>query len=371
MSVVSRVKERVHEVREHRPLVDHAVRTVEHYGKVNGSLQAGAITYFAFLSFFPVLALSFAVVGYLARVYPDAQQDLVKAIDQVLPGLVGQGRNKVQLADLEAAAPGIFSVGILTVLYSGLGWLSALRTALLAVFEQPERDRPSFVGGKLHDLMALAALGVILMTSVTVSGVVTSLSRTILGWIGLGIGLEPVLWVLAVAVGIGASTLLFFAFFRLLGEPDAPARSLWSGALLGALGFEALKQLSRYLLASTTEQPAFQAFGIALVVVVWINYFSRVVVVAASWAHTTPEARAVTEASRQAALAVEGPAVGPALAAAQAGVPAGAPPEARPDARPDTQPDAGRRTDNRTRIALAAGGTAALVLAAAVTRRRP
>ncbi len=75
--------------------------------------------------------------------------------------------------------------------------------------------------------------------------------------------------------------------------PIVPPRSLWSGALFGAIGFEVLKQLSSLLLSTTEGQPAFQAFGIALILLVWINYFSRVVMYAASWAYTTTAARAL------------------------------------------------------------------------------
>ena len=49
--------------------------------------------------------------------------------------------------------------------------------------------------------------------------------------------------------------LLFYAMFRLLGEPDLPSKALWSGALLGALGFEVLKRLSSLLLAATKSSP--------------------------------------------------------------------------------------------------------------------
>ena len=113
--------------------------------------------------------------------------------------------------------------------------------------------------------------------------------------LGLGTSLSPLLIVLSVVIGLAANTLLFYALFRLLVEPHAPQRSLWSGALLGAVGFEVLKQLSGYLIASTKQQPAFQAFGIALILLVWINYFSRVVLYAAAFAHTSREARAVSE----------------------------------------------------------------------------
>ena len=97
---------------------------------------------------------------------------------------------------------------------------------------------------------------------------------------------------LAVLIGLLASTVLFLALFRLLANPHTPKRSLLHGALLGAVGFEILKQVSGLLLSTTKGQPAFQAFGIALILVVWINYFSRVVMYAAAWAHTSPAARA-------------------------------------------------------------------------------
>ena len=79
--------------------------------------------------------------------------------------------------------------------------------------------------------------------------------------------------------------------FRLLAAPDIPKRAMWSGALLGAVGFEILKQVSGLLIRATQNQPAFQVFGLALILLVWINYFSRVILYAASWAWTHPLAR--------------------------------------------------------------------------------
>lgn len=298
---------RLQRARERRPLLDHVVRTFEHYGKVNGSALAAAVTYFAFLSFFPILALAFAVIGLVSRAYPRAEEDLVEALDQVLPGLVG-GDNGLQLSTFQENAPGILSIGILLALYSGLGWLSGTRTALVAVFEEPSREQPGFVVGKLRDVLALLTLGSVLLVSVAVSGVATKVAEPLLDLVGLDAGAEPLLWVLALLLGLGASTLLFFAFFKLLATPDVPTRSLWSGAALGAVAFEVLKQLSTVLLQATREQPAVQAFGIALVLVVWINYFSRVVVLAASWAHTTAASRARRAAdARVGAAPVEGP----------------------------------------------------------------
>ena len=356
MALIASVKEKVAEVRERRPFIDHVVRMVEHYGNVNGSALAAAVTYFAFLSFFPILALAFAVIGLVSKAYPDADRDLETAINGVLPNLVG-GKDGLDLSTFQENAPGILSVGLLLALYSGLGWLSGMRTALVTVFEEPEREQPSFVVGKVRDVLALLTLGSVLIVSVAVSGVATKIATPILDFVGLGVGAKPLLWVLALVLGLAASALLFFAFFKLLASPNVPSRSLWSGAVLGAVAFELLKQLSTVLLQATREQPAVQAFGIALILVVWINYFSRVVVYAAAWAHTSPEARAAREASLVAEQTVEGPRID--LAAAADGVRASAPASSAlrplpPRLRPPSRPVRPRRSGSSRSCAVGA-----------------
>lgn len=309
-----RLTTRIAEVRERRPLVDHLVRMQGHYGSVKAGQQAGAITYFAFLSFFPIMALAFFLIGYIVKVFPGAQDNLVQAIGQVLPGLLGTRDDQISIIDVQNAAGAVGLIGLAGVLYAGLGWLSAMRDALVVVFEMPAKEQPNFVFGKLRDLVSLALVGFVLVFSVAVSGLVSGFSQDVLDWVGLGAELGWLLKLLTLALGLGANMVLFFALFKLLAEPHTPTHSLWSGALFGAIGFELLKQLSGLLLASTKGQPAFQAFGIALILLVWINYFSRVVLYSAAFAHTSREARAqrVPEPS----AAVHGPQV-PALPGAQ------------------------------------------------------
>jgi membrane protein len=345
-SLKDRVTDRVSRLRQRRPLVDHLVRMQEHYGRVKAGQQAGAVTYFGFLSVFPILALAFFVVGYLARVYPDAQDSLVKAIDQVFPHIIGPGDGQLSLDDVQNSAGTVGVLGLLGVLYSGLGWLSAMRDALVVVFEVSRKEQPNFFVGKLRDLVTLVLVGVVLLVAVSVTGLVSGYSQDVLDWLGLGSELAWLLWLLTLVFGLVANAVLFFVLFKLLAEPHTPTRSLWSGALLGAVGFEALKQVSGLLLSSTQGQPAFQAFGIALILLVWINYFSRVVLYAAAWAHTTPAARALRVPAPPAR--VQGPQV-PAL---------------------DVLPGESTSTARPAWVApFAAGGAAALALAAVLRKR--
>jgi membrane protein len=290
--VKDRVTTRIHQLREKHPQLDHAVSMQSHYGDTKAGQQAGAVTYFGFLSVFPILALAFFVIGYVSKVVPESRDTLVEAIQSMLPGIIGDGPNQLQLKDVEDAAGTVGLIGLVGVLYSGLGWLSALRDALIVVFVLPDREQPGFVKGKLRDLLTLVVIGVVMLVAVAVTGVVAGFSEDLLGWVGLDAELDWLVKLLTIALGLPVNVLLFLVMFRLLAAPDIPKRALLSGAVLGAVAFEVLKQASRLLITMTEGQPAFQAFGLALILVVWINYTSRVTLYAASWAWTHPLAEA-------------------------------------------------------------------------------
>jgi membrane protein len=300
-----RVTSRVHGLRTEHPRLDHALRTQEHYSEVKAGQQAGAVTYFGFLSVFPILALAFFVIGYVSKVVPESRDTLVEAIDSMLPGIIGGGDNQLRLEDIENAAGAAGLIGLVGVLYTGLGWLSALRDALITVFVLPEREQPSFLMGKVRDLLTLVVVGVVLLVAVAVTGIVAGFSEDLLDWAGLSAELGWLVKLVTIALGLPVNTLLFLVIFRLLAAPDLPLRAMMSGAVLGAVGFEILKQVSTLLFSMTEGQPAFQAFGIALILVVWINYTSRVTMYAASWAWTHP--LAVQERVVDPAEPVQGP----------------------------------------------------------------
>ena len=86
-------------VRDRHSVVDHTLNTVTHYGSVNGGAQAGAVTYFGFLSFFPILALGFFFVGLLARTFPSCAPP--SRGENLLPGVVGSDEGEIPLRPFE------------------------------------------------------------------------------------------------------------------------------------------------------------------------------------------------------------------------------------------------------------------------------
>jgi membrane protein len=302
-------KERLATMRRRFPFIDHVLRMNELYTKVEGNQLAGAVTYFGFLSFFPILAIAFSVVGFVSQAYPQANDWLVTAIEQLFPGIVSSTGEPgtISLQDIESAKVAAGIIGFAVLLYSGLGWLSSLRAALQDAFEMPRSQKPNFLLGKATDLITLAVIGVVMILSVGISGAVSGLADTILSWVQLDdTSIGPVLlWTIGVALGLTASTLLFWVIFRLLANPDLPSRPLWQGALFGAIAFELL-QIIVVSVIGGVGGTAFAPLAISITLVVWINYCSRLVLYGATWAMTswhTVAARARASTASEASVA--------------------------------------------------------------------
>jgi membrane protein len=287
------VKRRIAALRERSPLFDHVVSTIEHYNRVDGTLLAGGVTYFGFLSFFPLLAVAFSVVGFVSGAYPDARDSLITAIQQLFPGIVstnGAGHT-ISLRDIENAKAVAGVIGAITLVYTGLGWISGLRNALETAFDVPRQRQPNLAKGIAIDIGALMLIGLILVVSVSIAGFVEGAAGSILDAIGLrgsGVG-RPLLWTVGTILGVLANTLMFFVIYRLLGRPDIPARAVWRGAVFAAIGFEALKIIVVNVLGGVSGT-TFAPLAVAVTLVIWINYFSRLTVYGASWAMTSAAA---------------------------------------------------------------------------------
>jgi membrane protein len=295
---------RVKAVRERFPAIDRVLRVQDHYTQVQGGVLASSATYFGFLSFFPLLALAFAVVGFVSESYPDAHDSLVTAIEQLFPGIVSETgeQGTISLQQIENAKVTVGIIGFVGVLYSGLGWISGLRTALTDAFAVPREKARNFVVGKAVDVVTLVILGVTLIASVGVAAAITGWAQRILEFVNLddtALG-GPLIWTVGALLGVAFSTLLFFVMFHLLGNPPIPRGSVWQGALVAAVGFEALKILVVNVIGAIGGS-AFAPLAIAITLVVWINYFSKLAVYGACWAMTTRHAlEAATEGGKAA-----------------------------------------------------------------------
>ncbi|TDD43266.1 YihY/virulence factor BrkB family protein, partial [Nonomuraea terrae] len=208
-AVKARARGRVEEWRVRRPSVDHLIRTVRRYQLQSGDRLAGAVTYFAFLSFFPLLALSYAVLGYVVAASEETREALQRAVAERLPGIASQ----LDLAAIAGTKATAGIIGLLGLLYAGLGALDALRGALrqMAMDTTPQAN---FFVGKLRDLASIVMLGVTLIASVGVAGLATAATDRVLHFL---FGGDSVLAALGLrAAGMAASVAADWLMFLIL-----------------------------------------------------------------------------------------------------------------------------------------------------------
>lgn len=285
-----RVEDPVNRVRERSGWLDHVMATIGHYGRVDGNGQAGSVTYFAFLAFFPIIALGFFLVGQTAAVFPEAQANLERFINGLLPGLIGSGAGQVSFSVFTDNAGRVGLLGLAGFAYAGLGWMSAMRNSLQTLFCKPQQERPNLIDGKLRDLMTLGVVGLMLLAAYAITTGVNAFSDEIVGWVGLDPGdrlPQLVVRLAGTALAVVLITGLLMVLYQLLARPRVSHRALREGAVLAAIGFVLLKLVADRLIALTHGQPAFTLFGFGLVLLVLINYFSRVVMLGAAWAYTS------------------------------------------------------------------------------------
>ncbi|MBB6170025.1 membrane protein [Nocardiopsis mwathae] len=270
--------------RRRRPAFDHAVRAVERYGDRQGSAFAAAVTYYAFLSFFPLLALAFAAVGYLVEFHADLREYLELAIDEMLPGL----SERLPIDEIARARTGAGIIGLLGLLYAGLGSVSSLRQALHQIWLKDYQSGPNIVLRYLFDLAVLVVAGLALVATVALTAVAQAATGWLLSWVGLEGSSAAIATtrLLGLAIAIGMNLLIFLMLFATLSGSGRPLRLLWRGALLAALGFEVLKAAGALLIGGTLGNPVYASFAVVVGLLVWINLVMRLVLFAAAWTAT-------------------------------------------------------------------------------------
>ncbi|GAA3471640.1 YihY/virulence factor BrkB family protein [Nonomuraea roseola] len=285
---VSAVKERVRRTTERWRVrwhpVDHVIRTVQRYQLQNGDRLAGAVTYFAFLSLFPIIALAFAVFGYVLTERPEISEALRKSIAEQLPGLVDQ-LNLDQIAQARTSA-GV--IGLIGLLYAGLGAIDALRGALREI-SMTTTPPLNFVLGKLRDLATLIMLGVTMIVSALVGGFATQATTTVATFLGVETSLGAKLTLAGVGLlgSVGADWVMFLIVLGWVARPARPFRTLAKGALLGAVGFGVLKQVATLLLSTTLSNPVYGTFAVTAGLLLWINFSARLTLYVAAWTTTS------------------------------------------------------------------------------------
>jgi membrane protein len=206
---------------------------IKKYGDDDGGREAALITYYGFLSIFPLLLLGVAILSRVLVANHDLRQRLITAIvPPVLQSTVEHALTTLPTSPVPLIA------GLIGLLFAGTGIAFSAYQTLNHVAAVPRRLRPGFFSRYVRVFVMLATLmlGALAVGALTVAATALPSSP----------GAERTVATLGSALIIFA--VLLFGAKLLLGRP-APFRALWPAATLGATAVTLLLSVAPPLLA--------------------------------------------------------------------------------------------------------------------------
>jgi len=220
---------------------------VKKYGDDAGGREAALITYYGFLSIFPLLLLGVAVLSRVLASNPDLRERLITA---VVPEALRSTVEHSLAALPTSTVPFVF--GLLGLLYSGTGVVFSVYQTLNHVAAVPHRLRAPFLSRYIRVFVMLAAL---LIGGLAV-GALTVVATALPGQPGI-----------QRAAAVLGSALVIFAVLllaaKLLLVRPAPVRVLWPAAVLGTVVVTLVLTVGAPLLARlvTKAGPVYGSFA--------------------------------------------------------------------------------------------------------------
>src|SRR4051812_9724926 len=130
---------------------------IKKYGDDQAGYQAALLTYYGFLSLFPLLIVLTTVAGVIARTHPHLQAQLLHAAATYFPAIGSDIEKNIHGQHKTGAA---LLVSTLFTLYGARGVADAFRNSVNHVWLTPHAERPSFPGSLLRSLAIVVGGGI-------------------------------------------------------------------------------------------------------------------------------------------------------------------------------------------------------------------
>lgn len=280
------------------------VRAFLRYSERRGAMLADSVTYRTLFSVFAGVLLGFSLAALWLAGNKEAWDALIDAVDRTIPGLVGDG-GLIDPDDIQAPA-GLSIAGVIAavgLIGAAIGAIGSLRNAIRTICDEVTDDVPFWLV-MLRNLALAIGVGGALAASAVVTVLGTAGLGTVAGWLGVASDDPLVTWgsrgvALLVTFVLDAAAIALL--FRVLSGLRVPARALWIGSLLGAVGLTVLQQLSGLFVGGATSNPLLASFAALIALLLWINLSSQVILIASAYIMTLVEERGDRVRSRHGA----------------------------------------------------------------------
>ena len=265
---ISAVTKKIDIIQQKHASLAFPVAVIKRYGDDKAGQQAALITYYAFLSLFPLLLVFLTILGIVVSNNPILATKISGEVFRFFPALSSELTKNVHT--LKGSGLPLL-LEILAALYGARGLAAMLQEAFNNIWHVEKDHRSGFVSYNLRSFAMMAAVG---------SGIIigTILSYVLGSILNFGIIGKVLLTVLNLFIIFG----LFLAVFRLGTSDTVKTRSLLVGAVVAGTGLLLVQHFGGYIMAHQLPKltGTYGSFALALGMMFWIYLQAQIILYA-------------------------------------------------------------------------------------------
>ncbi|MGB3827770.1 MAG: YihY/virulence factor BrkB family protein [Ornithinimicrobium sp.] len=269
VEVTVRLAKRLDALQQRHPRAGFPIAVVYKFVDDQGVFLAALITYYGFLSLFPLLLLVASVLGFLLQSEPDLQETLLDTAVRQFPVIGADVANPEGLQGSGAAV----LVGAVIAVYGASRVSHATQHAMNVCWAVPRHKRPNPIVARLRSAVLIGIAAVALLGSTVLSALSNSAESY-----GLAVG------------GLTSGALLALSFVMVcalfaLGMKTSTAQSLtWSqvlpGAATAALGWQVMQTFGATYVGQVVNSTndTYGVFALVLGLMAWLFIIACILV---------------------------------------------------------------------------------------------
>lgn len=255
-------------------------------------VHAAALAFFTVFSVAPVVIVAVTIVG-LVLGESAAQGQMAQQLEAAIGAQAAQAvQTAVKASRIEQSGILPTLAGFGAMLFGATTVFAQMQAALNAIWcVAPRPTRSSifiYLKGRLLSMTIVLAIGFVLLVSLLLSVAVRAVVEFASDWVPIP---PPLLLLLDWGVSLFVVTLLFATIFRVLPDVVLRWRDVWLGALVTALLFAVGRSLIALYLSTTATASTYGAAGSLVLLLMWVNYSSLILLLGAAFTRANVEAR--------------------------------------------------------------------------------
>ena len=248
---------KVMDVRRKSGAVDTIVETLDGFRRHLTSRNAAVLTYYGFLTLFPLFLAATTILGFVLENDPTLREEIVDSAISQIP-IIGQ-----DIKNNSGALNGSWwalIIGLGAALWGSLKAFIGVQSAYDDTWEIPVDDRANGIKQRGRALVGLAVIGASQVGTVALAGIVDRA------------GLPRVGQILIILGGLVINIAIVGAMYRFLTSADVTWQKVWPGAILCGSVYTLLQFVGTAIATRALDSAsAYGAFAATLALLSWLS----------------------------------------------------------------------------------------------------